>query len=491
MSTARATRRRTEKTLKRIKVVPTDFKLTTASGLGTVLEIFDQSPLAAEFKKCLPERISHRSSGSYLMALMVIAGHIHGVDALSDLAQIKDDPYLQKLFGDETSAVRTIGDFLRDFELEHVEKLNLFLDRMSRTLFTSLKSTLAPEYKIEDLVIDMDSTYHEHFGEQIEGLAWNYKNEWSLETQVAFSSLGFCHSVLLRPGNTRSGTGAADQLDQICADTLTCLERHRQGSHFFRADSAYCNQEIIKKCLSKGFHFTVTANQATTGWKDQLEKQGIDWTPWIYTEDQRERAAKKALELPKIEVGRLMWGPSWADEKLLFPIVVKRTWTPVRANKHQGDLFAPDTIKEQGEWDYYAVVTNFNLAEKSLQEVMQHHAKRGNAENFVKEEKYNFKLKTFPCQKLQANHAWILLAQVAHNMIRWIALMDAPDRPHYSKKIRNKYIFIAGRVVSHAGSIILRVMKSTYEGGMKNLKEGWQFPEAIAAQMTSARNGWA
>ena len=53
------------------------------------------------------------------------------VRALSDLAQIKEDPYLEKLFDDEVAAVRTIGDFLRDFEAEHIERLNLFLDRMS------------------------------------------------------------------------------------------------------------------------------------------------------------------------------------------------------------------------------------------------------------------------------------------------------------------------------------------------------------------------
>jgi len=58
-----------------------------------------------------------------------------------------------------------------------------------------------------------------------------------------------------------------------------------------------------------------------------------------------------------------------------------------------------------------------------------------------------------------------LLAQVAHNMIRWIAMMDQPGKPHYSKKIRNKYVFIAGRVVAHAGTIVLRVMKSAYERG--------------------------
>lgn len=479
MSAARAARRRKEKTLRKIRVIPTDFKLTAASGLGTVLEIFDQSPLAAEFKKCLPERNSHRSAGSYLLALMVIAGHIHGVEALADLAHIKDDPYLEKLFADEPAAVRTIGDYLRSFEDEHIERLNSFLDRMSQSLFTLLQSSLDAVYKPENLIVDMDSTYHEHFGDKIKGVAWNYKDQWCLETQAAFNSLGFCHSVLLRPGNTKSGTGAAAQLDKIFQDRLTQAERRRSQLYYFRADSAYCNQEVIKACLHKGLLFTLTAHDGTTGWKDQLEQEGLSWTPWVYSREEVQKAEQRGRDLPQVEVSRFFWLPSWAEDKLLFPVVVKRTWKVIK-KETQGDLFSPDTIKEMGEWVYYAVITNLDLSQWSLQQVMEHHAKRGNAENFIKEEKYNFKLKNFPCLSIQANHAWILLAQVAHNMIRWIALMDAPDRPHYSKKIRNKYIFIAGRVVSHAGQIVLRVMKSTYERGLEKLREGWSLdPEKM------------
>jgi hypothetical protein len=241
--------------------------------------------------------------------------------------------------------------------------------------------------------------------------------------------------------------------------------------------------------MNKGLQFTLTAHDGTTNWKSQMEREGIEWQPWVYSEKEQKEAQVKKMELPRIEVGRFFWQPSWSKETLLFPIIVKRTWKPVKDKKYQGDLFAPDTIKELGGWEYYGVVTNLNLAQWSLQSVLEHHAKRGNAENFVKEEKYNFKLKNFPCQSLMANHAWILLAQVAHNMIRWIALMDAPDRPHYSKKIRSKYIFIAGRVVSHAKQITLRVMKSTYERGLKSLREGWQFPAIIPAQLTPVPSG--
>lgn len=489
MQNSRPERRRVEKTLRKIKIVPTDFKLTAASGLGTVLEIFDQSPLAEEFKKCLPKRTSHRSAGSYLLALMVIAGHIHGVSALSDLAAIKEDPYLQKLFDDEIAAVRTIGDFLRDFEPEHLEKLNLFLDRMSRTLFNSLKQSLSAEFRPDKFIVDMDSTYHVHYGDKIEGVTYNYKNEWSLESQVAFNQLGFCHSVWLRSGNTKSGTQAAEQMDLIFRDDLNQLSRKRSGEYFFRADSAYCNQEVIKKCMKKGLFFTLTAHDGTTGWKSQLEEAGVDWQPWEYSKEEIEKATKQGKTLAKIEVGRMHWQPGWSKETLLFPIVMKRTWKTPKESTPQGDLFAPDTIKNMGEWEYYAVVTNLDLTQWSLQQVLLHHAKRGNAENFTKEEKYNFKLDGFPCAKLLANQAWTMLAMIGHNMIRWIALMDAPDRPHYSKKIRSKYLFVAGRLISHAGSLILRVMKSTYERGLKNLREGWQFPETMAAQTALSPSG--
>ena len=479
-----------ERRLKKIKVIPTDFKLTAASGLGTVLEIFDASPLSKAFKKCLPERVSHRSAGSYYLALMVIAGHIHGVDALADLARIKEDPYLEKLFDDEVAAVRTVGDFLRDFELEHIEKLNSFLNQMSRSLFLSLQENQPDQFKPKNLIIDMDSTYHEHFGEQIEGVAWNYKHEWSLETQVAFSSLGFCHGLQMRPGNTKSGTDAASFIEKIFLDGRTQLSRKREGKDFFRADSAYCHQEVIKSCMKRGLYFTLTAHDGTTGWKSKFAEAGLSWEPWVYSAEEIKKAKAREEELPKIEVSRFFWKPSWSDEKLMFPIVVKREWQSY-ANKKEGQhtLFAPDTVLEQGEWKYYAIVTNFDLSSWSLQAVMEFHQKRGHAENFVKEEKYNFKLKNFPCQKLLANHAWVLLAQVAHNMIRWIALMDSPDKPHFSKKIRQQYIFIAGRVVSHAKQITLRVMRTTYERGLMNLREGWRFPEIVSARIASAPSG--
>lgn len=39
-----------------LRLVPTKQRLTSAAGLGTLLEAFDESPLRGPFAACLPER---------------------------------------------------------------------------------------------------------------------------------------------------------------------------------------------------------------------------------------------------------------------------------------------------------------------------------------------------------------------------------------------------------------------------------------------------
>jgi len=75
---------------------------------------------------------------------------------------------------------------------------------------------------------------------------------------------------------------------------------------------------------------------------------------------------------------------------------------------------------------------------------------------------------------------------VAHNLLRWVSIMMRPDKPHFSKKLRNRFVFFAGRVVKHSGQLFLKVGHKGYEEVMK-LREVWGFkPEKIPLQYSSA-----
>jgi hypothetical protein len=184
------------------------------------------------------------------------------------------------------------------------------------------------------------------------------------------------------------------------------------------------------------------------------------------SEENREKAEKRKRTLPKVEIGRFYWQPSWA-ENLRIPVVVKRTW---KEGEQLGMFDMP------AHWDYYGVITNFNLLYNSLQSVMEFYLKRGNAENFIREEKYGYDLKHFPCLALNANAAFAQLAMVAHNILRWVALVQKPDKPHFSKKIRRRNIYIPGKVIKHARQMILKIPVRFYQEVMM-LKSGLRFTQ--------------
>jgi hypothetical protein len=276
----------------------------------------------------------------------------------------------------------------------------------------------------------------------MEGLAYNYKDEWGLDSQVIFDELGFCWDFELRSGNMRSGVGAEVQIARAFSSYRFSDEK------YLSADSAYCNQNVMKTCISLGAQFTITANQATTGWENhigEIEK----WEPWVYSKEELERAKASGHTLLEIELGRFYWQPSWS-ESLRLPIVVKRQKLEKEEQMQLG----------QGIYKYYGIVTNIALLNWTLQEVVSHHNKRGNAENFIREQKYGYDLKHFPCLELKANHGFGSLAMVAHNILRWVSIHDNPSRPSFAKGLRRRFIDIPGIVVSHARQLVLRVSET-------------------------------
>ena len=473
-----------DKALKKIVYVPTDEKLTFAGGLPAFMELFSATGLEEEFLQCLPERNHARSIGSLKLGYTVMFSFLFGFECLSDIEKFRKDPTLREMFQDEAAAARTIGDFLRDFTPEHIECFNLFLEKMCRFIWQDLQGKLSAEFIPNKFILDVDSTIHEQHGDKMEGLAFNFKGEWGLDSQQAYDQLGLCHGYQLRPGNTKSGIDAMALIENTFSNNTKTQQKRRNDFYdFFRADSAYCTEEIIKGLLKRGLHFTITAHDGWTGWKKAMKESGLQWQPWVYSQKELEIAENKGKELPRVEITRILWSPEWSkkeESKLVFPIVIKRTWSEKKEKKRKRQereqgLFMEGFYEEE-PWEYYGVLTNVPLnTERStvelssnqrywgIQEVFEFHKKRGNAENFIREEKYNFRLKNYPCQKLLANHAYGQLCQVAHNLLRWVALLLEPGKPHYSKKLRNNLLLIPGRIIESARYTVMKVPRWAYK----------------------------
>jgi len=448
---------------RKIKLVASKKKLTNASGLGEVIEAFDSSSLSQSFTDSLPLRKSNRSKGSYRLGLIQLSSFIYGHDCIDDIIEFRSDPLLEAVMGGETVLPRTMANFLRDFSDQNLSSLNAFLATQAKLNRQHVTKYHTKSLGNTSLHLSIDSTPHEQCGKKMEGLAWNYKDMWCLDSQSIFDELGFCYGMQLRPGNTKSGVDAEELI-------TTALRGYKfSDEKYLSADSAYCNQGVIRTCLGLGVKFTIVANQATTNWRSHINEI-TNWKPWEYSKKELEQAEAKGQDLPQIELGRFHWRPSWNDA-LCFPVVVQRK--PLK----QCSLV-------DGAYEYYGIITNHNLFKQSLQSLVEHYNKRGNVENFIREEKYGYDLKHFPCQSLQANHAFGLIAMVAQNLLRWMALIDKPKKTYFAKKFRRNFINIPGQLVKHARSLVLKVSKESLKE-VNRLREGWQSHPAINPAVTT------
>jgi hypothetical protein len=131
-----------------------------------------------------------------------------------------------------------------------------------------------------------------------------------------------------------------------------------------------------------------------------------------------------------------------------FRLIVKRWVKPRR------DLF------DEGGYAYHAVGSNWPMEKKSAAEVLEWHNQRGQAENFNKEIKSGFGLEQMPCGQMWANAVYFRLGVIAYNLfIGFKRLPCLGSWAHHTiETFRWKLIQVAGRIVRHAGRVILKLM---------------------------------
>ena len=418
-----------------VKYESTDEDLTAAAGLGTMIDLFAQTPEYKLLRACLPDRTSNASYDTSHLAFVLLCGFWYGYDCLDDLEKFRGDPMVIAKIA-KVPRAKTIGDYLRDFDEQNIKDLNQVLTQQALENRRKVRAS-------SQIIFDIDSTPNEQSGKKIEGVAWNYKGQWCLDSLLVFDELGFCYGMLLRAGNTFSSVGS----EKMMLDILKNIPENERKEVTVRADSAFCSEDFIKMCLLMGVKFSITAH-GNMGWEEEVLRLE-NFRSWTYSKEEIEEALEKKLELPKVETSFYMYEPGWA-KNLKFPVIVKRTWVI-------------DESMQLGSWRYYAVITNRGLYPLTAQNILEFHAKRGNAENFIKEEKYGYDLKHYPCQKLKANHAYGLLALVASNFLRCLQVLENPDKPSYAKKLRHRLIAIPGKLISHSGKAIMKIPKTHYK----------------------------
>jgi len=350
----------------------------------------------------------------------MLCGNFVGIDKLERLKLLQSDP-LVKDFNISIKEPETVSRFLGNFSYKTTHMLREINFKVFRKLLR--------KSKLNAITIDIDSSVVNVEGHQegaVKGFNPKKPGNRCYNLQFAFcDELKAFITGFVRSGNTYTANGATEMIKEIVAQIKT-----DDLKILFRMDSGYFDDEIIEtiECagcqgLIKGKEYPTLASQVTA--PSISFSKGDD--------------GRETTEL----IAKL---DTWDKERRF---VVTRELKPAKDRLQLSFL-------EGSDFEYFYFVTNTELPSEK---VVIAYEKRGNAENYIKEAKYDMAVGHLLLQSFWANEAIFQLMMLAYNLFL-LFKMDFANGTEYRQQIKTfrlKYIFLAGKIIRTARSVIMKL----------------------------------
>ena len=417
---------------KTIKVSTTDKSLSAYGGLVVAAESFKAFNLRGFIARSLPELVSGVGRSVDKFEAMML-GSMAGAECLDDLEVLAEDPAYQETVN-KTYTAKAYGDFLRSFTDYQCKTLQYALINQS---FAMRAQSVG---KTDKVTIDVDSTSNKQYGKKMEGVETNYKNIECLDTLKAFDEHGFPYWHDVRPGATHTSVGAAEVISSIFS-RMPKDGVYKDVKRLMRGDSGYCNVDVFNACH-------VANAQFVTHMRENMLEPRLDTITKWFAQNPQDPDRIRIHDGRECEIGETYYFPDGGLETLRIVCL--------RAEKTELQSIP---LFDDARYDYYAFVTNIANTDMTPREVIECYRGRGNCENFIKEDKYNFDLKHYPCLKIIANKAFGLITAFATAYMRYLALIQQDKITHFAKATRNRLIHLPVQIIRHARHVIFKFCK--------------------------------
>jgi len=406
------------------KIRTTKERLTAHGGLALMAEFNHGIGLRELTDQYLPGPGSNRGFDPSEIVDVVVLMLQGGGRSLEDLRELKDEEGLMELIGrDEIPEPDTVGDWLRRMGDLKTGQLGLQgLDRVR----DKINGRILRRDGVKEYTLDADAT--EIMGEKADALFTYNGNKGYMPMLGFLYENAVCLLDEFREGNVAPAFGQKEFY-------LRCKERIPRGKRIgrYRADSASYQAGLLNQLEEDGVRYGITVDQ------DQAVKLAIGLIPrgeW-----------KEPVVGCGYELGETVH--CMRETKRAFRLVVRREI------RRQGELF-----EREGQYFYHAVATNWLEEEKNTEEVLRWHNQRGQAENFNKELKIGFGMERMPCGQSYANAVFFRIGVIAYNLFIGFKRLACPASwmKQTIATFRWKMVQVAGRIVKHAGEVVLKLM---------------------------------
>jgi hypothetical protein len=436
--------------LDKTRAVFDDPNLLTHAGLAPLMALADRAGLPGLLAGVRPAGPCGVNAATKVSCLL--GGMAAGADSIDDMGLLRDGAMETLFVG--VRAPSTLGSHLRSYTWGNVRQL----DKAHRGLAAALADDARLLPGRETLAfIDIDSTQKRVYGYDKDGAAYGHAKVAGKEvlvkglnalisvisTPLAAPVLG---PVRLRGGSAGSARGAAG----LAAEAIgTARECGCTGKILVRMDSAYYNAAVIGTIRRKEAYFSVTVPmnssvQAAIASIPEDAWTGIEYPQALW--DEQLDCWVSDAEVAEIEYAAFTSKPK--KQQVTARLIVRR----VRAKNEKaaegiGELFPV--------WRYHAVFTDspFELVQAEGQ-----HRDHAIIEQ-VNADLYAGAVAHLPSGVFTANAAWLVIAAMAHNLLRAAGTLTAS---RYAKArtatIRRDLITIGARTARHGrGNLVLHL----------------------------------
>lgn len=253
-------------------------------------------------------------------------------------------------------------------------------------------SWIFDNFKFDNFTLDIDSSIMTRYGQQ-QGAKKGYNpskhGRLSHHPLIAFiDDVKLVANMWLRSGNTSSSNNFLAFLE----DTLSKLKNKNVG--LIRLDSGFCSSDILDYIEGRSMDYIVAAK-----FTHPIQRLIHDNTNWVVLDT-------------GIEISEQIYkSDSWSTPRRIVIVRQKIADRP-KATGKQLKLFAEQEIYKN--YRYSAYVTNLKFAPS---EIWRLYRGRANAENRIKELKYDFGFDSFNLKDFFATEVALTFAMIAYNLM--------------------------------------------------------------------------
>jgi hypothetical protein len=424
---------------------PFDFQGSNMTAYGGLLPVATMLE-KLQFQQLIEEhvtiqRLTTSMPGFRFVLAMVLALYV-GFSRLHHLQFLEREPMLTGILEvSELPVQSTFWRFLASLHLVVARQLLEVSRRMRQRVWE------AAHVRLQEVTLDTDTTIQTVYGRQMGARkSYNPQHRGKRSYQPILTFLAETREYLsgeLRKGERPTGKQIAAHLEGVFAALPKTVERV-----YARADSGFYCGEAVAAYEKHGCRFVLSA-QKTPRLVEQL--QAARWTGSPRTD------ADGQCEFRYQPQG---WGRAYRFVALRYQNQPK---PKKRKEPEQYQLF------DTPEYSYRVFVTNLDAP---IDVVVGFYRQRAGAENLIKEANNDAGLAAHPSARWYMNCVHFQLAMLAYNLNCWLMLFNrdesakTADLRHTTlATARLRFLFLAAKIVRHAGTVLVRYSDHYAEKG--------------------------